>query len=62
MDQDVIQVDQPAPFPSAVRTWLGCCTGQKLQGTCQYPLRRSNEENQDELDTKSRDSSMQGNG
>lgn len=33
-----------------------------LRGTCQYLLCRSSEENQDELDTRSSDSSMQGSG
>lgn len=33
-----------------------------LSGTCRYPLHRSNQENQEEQDTKSRDSSTQGSG
>lgn len=35
---------------------------RKLRGTCQYLLHRSNEENQEEPATKSRDSSMWGSG
>lgn len=54
--------DLKLPQPSAGTKSPVFGLASRLRGTCQYPLRRSSEENQDEPDTKSRDSSMRGNG
>ena len=47
--------DPELPQP-AVRTEGSLCLASGLRGTCQYPLRRSSEENKEEPDTKSSES------